>query len=486
MNELEKSELKQSYKLLHQGSIALSRAERQGIRIDEEGLQNSKQELTEKIAQEEEKFYNTKFYKEWKESRDGQEPNYNSNPQLKEFLYKVKGYTPFKYTDTGKKEVKEQGYSDKGSTDEESLRELNIKALNHILYIRKLKKIRDTYIAQFEREIVRGYIHPFYNLHIARTYRSSSSYINSQNIPNRDPEGKKYVKGLVIPRPGHLLVEADYSSLEVVAGACTHKDPTMLSYLREGGDMHKDVCKQIFEIEDEDTHTDWFHYLRKATKNSFVFPQFYGDYFGNNAHSFCSWLKLPRKRFKPGQGIELEEGYTIADHLREIGIKTYQDLMDKLETIQDDFWSNRFPVYAKWREDKWEEYKQNGYITSLTGFMFQGAMRKNDTANYPIQSIAFHILLKSFILLNDLMVKEGWDSRLIGQVHDSIIMDVHPDEFDYVLEKVREVTTEWVPQMWKWIIAPLSIEFEVSEIDGNWSLMYEIVQNEEGRWVKNE
>lgn len=468
MNYLKKPTLADSYKLLHQGTIALANAEMQGLRIDIDYVREQREKLTQEIVDTENRFRSTRFYKDWVKSRNGKEPNYNSNPQVKKYLYEVKGYTPAKYTGKGKTELKEYGRSDKGSTDEEALKELGIKELDYILRIRKLKKIRDTYLENIERETVRGYLHPMNNLHTARTFRSSVSFPNTQNIPSRDPEAMKIVRSAIYPRPGHQLMEVDYKSLEVSIAACINQDPTMLKYLREGGDMHKDIGEEIFKLEIDKT-TKWGDTLRKATKNGFVFPQFYGDYFGNNAIHLCQWVGLPKnKRFRPGQGIELEKG-TIADHLRENGIKTFQDFVNHLEDMQEDLWENRFPVYADWKEKIWQFYKDNGYIESPTGFRFTGAMRKNDTSNYPIQASAFHVLLKSFTELDWIMRSEGWDTKLIGQIHDSIIIDVLPSERDYVIEKVKQVTTKKVPKEWPWIIVPLNVEFEICPVDGSWA-----------------
>ena len=67
------------------------------------------------------------------------------------------------------------------------------------------------------------------------------------------------------------------------------------------------------------------------------------------------------------------------------------------------------------------------------------------------------------------MQKENWDSRLIGQIHDSILLDVHPDELEHVIETVRRVATVELPKMWKWIIVPLAVEVDVSPVDGSWA-----------------
>ena len=77
---------------------------------------------------------------------------------------------------------------DQGSTDEETLRRLDVPGLDLILSIRKLTKIKTTYLGAFAREQYNGFIHPSFNLHNVRTYRSSSDGPNFQNIPKRDKE----------------------------------------------------------------------------------------------------------------------------------------------------------------------------------------------------------------------------------------------------------------------------------------------------------
>lgn len=478
---LEKPQLQQAYKLLHQGSLAFSFMQRQGMRVDVSLLKQKKQQITEEIEKEQSKFKASEFYKEWKSFRKGEEPNYNSPKQLKDFLYGHKKLQPSKYTDTGKKELKEQGFSDQGSTDKEALRELNIKGLNKIIRIKELLKIRDTYLENIEKEVVDGFIYPFFSLNIARTYRGSSFNPNGQNFPKRNAFAAEVVRSCLVPREGHLLLEADFKSLEVVAGCCVHKDPNMLSYLRKGGDMHKDIAKEIFFMTEEDVKKDGFGYLRSCVKNAFVFPQFYGDYYGSNARDVCKWLGLPRKRFIPGSGVEVG-GIPIADHLRSVrssefpkGVRNFHELMSHLEDMQENLWRNRFPVYAKWRRQIWEQYKRDGYIDSLTGFRFKGLMKPKDTYNYPIQSIAFHMLLKSLIkVINSYLKKGGWKSKIILQIHDSMLFDVYPSELDYLVDLVESITTRWLLRQWPWIIAPLNIEFEMSEINGNWYNMSKI------------
>lgn len=152
-----------AYNLIHNGILSFSKAEQAGIRVDVDYCQKKKDKLAKRIARAEEKLKKSDLVKDWKR-RYGQKFNMNSDYQLGYMLYKVQGIEPPKTTPSGA-----------GSTDEETLKQLNISDLNYILEIRKLKKIKDTYLDAFTREAVNGYIHPFFNLHTARTYRSSSS-----------------------------------------------------------------------------------------------------------------------------------------------------------------------------------------------------------------------------------------------------------------------------------------------------------------------
>ncbi|MFP4018663.1 MAG: DNA polymerase, partial [Bacteroidales bacterium] len=206
----------EAYELLHDGTLALAKAERQGIRFDEGKALQFKERLSKKIEILEKKFYETEFFKNWQKS-SSKTVNIYSNPQLGHYLYDVLEIEPVAFTK-----------SKKGSTSETALKELEIKDINYIIKIRKLKKIRDTYLESFLRESVGGYIHPSFNLHIARTFRSSSNNPNFQNIPKREQEARKITRQCLFPRPGHQLMEIDYGQLEVRIAACYNQDPKLI------------------------------------------------------------------------------------------------------------------------------------------------------------------------------------------------------------------------------------------------------------------
>lgn len=448
-----------AYHLMHKGILALARAEQQGMRIDVDYCKRKTAHLTRKIEYCENQFKQSELATTWRKAYGGH-TNYNSDPQLGRILYEVMGLEPYKETATGK-----------GSTDEEALTMLEMPELNKLLETRKLRKVRDTYLGAFIREQVDGVMRPFFNLHTVITGRSSSNSPNFQNIPKRDKRSMQICRRAIKPRPGHQLLEVDFSQLEVSIAFCYHKDPVMQKYLIDpASDMHGDMAAQIFMLDDFDKNLPEHKYLRDATKNGFVFPQFYGDYHGNNAASLCKWVQLPHHRWKKGQGVKLPGGIHISDHLISKGIKSYEQFVQHLKKIEDDFWGRRFRVYQKWKDIWLNQYKQNGYFDMLTGFRCSGVIQKNEVINYPVQGAAFHCLLWSFIEIDRISQEEEWRSRLIGQIHDAAVLDVHPDELEHVGRTIKRVTCRDLPKAWDWIVIPLDVDAKLCPVDESWAV----------------
>jgi hypothetical protein len=233
--------------------------------------------------------------------------------------------------------------------------------------------------------------------------------------------------------------------------------------------MHRDMMEQIFKIKHDGS--EQHAYLRAAAKNGFVFPEFYGDYYINCANYMaCKWGQLPNGIFKDDTGVPVDSGgTTLGRHLRNQGIKSIRSFENHLKIIEDDFWENRFPDYAKWKRRQWNLYKRHGYVDLLTGFRCYGVMGKNDAGNYPVQGAAFHCLLWSFIQLDQELQIGNYDTKLIGQIHDSMLLDTNPAELTEISKLVHEITTQRLPKAWSWIIVPLEIDAEICPIDGSWA-----------------
>jgi DNA polymerase I len=470
----------EAYQLFHNGIFALARAEMQGFRVDVEYVKRKLNFLQRKIERFEHKFKESEFFQDWQKHTKGK-VNINSGIQLGHFLYTVKGITPVKYTKGGK-----TGESKKGSTDEEALKQLEIPELDLLLEKGKIKKSIDV-LSGFYNEQVDGIIHPFYNLHLVRTFRSSADSPNFQNIPIRDAEMQKLCRSALFPRKGHQLLEVDFGQLEVRISYCYNKDEK-LGYDILHGDMHTDMAKEIFMIDNFDKNKPGHKLLRQAAKNGFVFAEFYGDYYKNTAENLANnWGKLPKTgKWKYGQGPIVDEmgkpfkPYYLSDHLISKGIKEFGSVkktekgwvatgfMKHIKEIEENFWNVRYKQYKQWKIDWFEEYQKKGYFDLYTGFRCSGVMNKKEVSNYPIQGAAFHCLLWCLIQLDKFIINNNLDSKIIGQVHDSLIIDVNSKELKLISKAVHKITTIDLPKHWDWIDIPLEVDADLAPVDGSW------------------
>lgn len=419
------------------GNICLAKIQENGIVIDLSKMESIKVNISEKLKIIEEKIYNSEEVKKWDKDEVF---NFNSSKQLAHLLFDIL-------------KVKNISYTDKGSIamDVDALSKIKIPLTNLILRYRKWYKILNTYISQFEQEQVGGYIKPFFNLCNVSSYRSSSQNPNFQNIPKRDKEVKNLIRGFLIPRQGNFLVEYDYKSMEVMIMACYSKDENLINYLFDkNSDMHKDIAKQIF-LKEEITKEERF-----LAKNGFVFPVFYGSYFEQTAPEI--WEKMP---------------VDSKDYLKQKGIKKFVDFKEHIKQVENDFWFNRFKGILEWKKEQWNFYLKNGYIELKTGFRCSGVMGRKEVVNYPIQGSAFHCLLWTLIQVNKLMERKRMKSKIIGQIHDAIVIDVVPEEEKEVDYLIWNYGTQKIREFWEWLIIPLQIEKEKSEINGCWAEMKE-------------
>lgn len=443
--------LKDAYDLFHKGTLALIDMEKNGFLIDRKYYIRESKRLAKEQFELLEKIKKDPIFRPWLKKYKSAF-NLNSPDQLRWFLYEELGLKAAKESNKGN-----------ASTDEEALEKLNMPELTALIRIRKIDKIRNTYIKNFLNESVNDIIHPNYNLHIPATYRSSSSAPNFQNIPIRNPEIGPLLRGGIIPRPGCQIAEVDYGAIEVAISACYHKDPNMIKYIEDSStDMHRDTCKDIFLLKDH----EWTKEIRGIAKNKFVFPQFYGDYYGSCAKALWEFT----------ENLKLKDGTPVHVHLKQKGIKNYQAFEEHVRKAEDIFWNERFGVYNDWRKRQFRLYKQKGSLNTKIGFKFSTIMDWKQCSNYPIQGTAFHCLLWSLIQVNQFIKVKGLKSFLMGQIHDSMVLNIYPEERDYLLKFITWVSTIKIREAFKWINVPLKVEAEVTGIDEPWSMKkkYEI------------
>lgn len=445
--------LKEANKFLLDGICALSQVESNGIHIDinylkqtGETIKKKKEELLDALASD-------KIIKHWKK-RYGSEFNLNSPVQLSYILFDHMELEPPKTTSTGRPAMD-------AAILEELADNSDIPMLHQIMELRKLEKAEGTYLKGILRETSEdGYLHPFFYLHTAVTYRSSSASINFQNVPTRNKMVKEMIRGAFLPRKGHKILELDFKGAEVSVACCYHKDPAMKAYLCDPTkDMHRDMAQQLYCLGDD----EWNKPIRQAAKNKFVFPEFYGSYYKQVAPDL--WKYVIMNKCKVGKN---QDGPDVITHLKQHKIKNLDAFIDHVQKIEDHFWHKRFPVYSKWKEDWLEAYARNGYMDTFTGFRISGPLSRNDIINYPVQGSAFHCLLWCLTQMQAWLVRRKMQSKIVGQIHDSMVIDLDPAEEDAVLRKAQQLVQIRLPQYWDWIYIPLTIEAEITGIGEAW------------------
>lgn len=449
----------EGYQLLHEGAIALSQVEANGIRIDVPLLNKTKEKLTSDIRGLRKELQSDNIWRMW-QKRYGGKANLTSRPQLAEMLHVQLDYEVEEMTETGRP-----------SMDEETLQKFDNPFVDKLVRLQRYEKALGTFLKGIEKEVVDDRLHPVFNLHTVQTYRSSSDSPNFQNQPVRDKEIAKLIRQHFIASPDSVLVENDFKGIEVGVSACYHHDKNFISYIKTPGkDMHGDMAAQIYFLDPA-----WIKKSGKdhryGAKNKFVFPQFYGDYYVSCAKSLWEWC-TKGKLLGP-------EGQPLLQHLKSKGIhklgacdpdeRPEQGTFERhIQEVENDFWNNRFRGYGQWRKDWYNDYLRKGYFDLLTGFRVQGDFRRNQVTNYPVQGSAFHCLLWTLIRVNKLLRKYKMRSKVVGQIHDSLIGDVLEKELRNYLELVEKTVTVDLRKAYEWLCVPLEIEYEIAPRLGSW------------------
>lgn len=451
----------EAYKLLHSGVLALSDVEANGMRVDVKYLHKTMADVKQTIGKLEDKLHKSKLWKNWRKEF-GTKANLGSREQLAHMVFNVMGYENTVGVTEASTEEKVRWKADKAAFDN-----VDHPFVKEYLRNEKLKKAHGTYLKGILRELVGDILRPCFDLYKVRTYRSSCSAPNFQNIPVRDPLIKELIRKCFIARDGHQLIENDFGGIEVRCAACYHKDKVIIDYLTGGGDMHRDFAADLFMCK-PDKVSDAARYV---AKNMFVFPEFYGSYYalvGPAQWAAMENLKLdvdgiPMREWMAKKGItKLGE---VDPTTKRPAIGTY---LDHVRKIEKKMWDVRFTIYRDWKKKWYNDYLKEGGYHTLTGFRIEGHYGRNDVINHPVQGTAFHWLLWTLIELNKWLKKEKMRSMIVGQVHDSINSDVHCDERDAYIAKVQELTSDGLRNHWKWINVPVVIECEESPPGGSW------------------
>jgi DNA polymerase I-like protein with 3'-5' exonuclease and polymerase domains len=464
----------EAYQLLHDGCVALAEVEKAGMPVDLEYCARESKRTLMRAGRLKEDIMDSDTGKLWKRIY-GPRLNFNSPNQMRHIFFNILKLEPVGYTETGRPSLDAQ------SLDIMQTR-YHLPFVQDFIRMKKLLKAEGTYLRALSSEAVDGVVHPFFSLHTVRSYRSSSSNPNFQNLPLRDPEMGNLVRGAIRAPEGYCIVENDYSGMEVGIGACSHRDRGMIEYITDKTkDMHRDSAMDLFKLEEHQVHKN----IRQATKGGFVFPQFYGSYYIECAKNLFETVGQ--------QNLTLTDGTPLREHMERVGLGELGACNPEEPTINGTFeahvqdverilWEERFPVFAHWRREIYDFYKDNLYFDSPTGFRYEGYFRRNEVINFGTQGSAFHCLLKAVIKLVGTLSKREMKTKVIGQIHDSIVALVHMDELQLYLDLVYEIMAKWVKKEWEWIIVPLEVDADVAPEGGSWAQKAEWVKTD-GVWA---
>lgn len=444
-------QVKDAFKLLMRGEKALTAVSANGMRVDVDYFKKQHAVIGAECEALKEKFlHGTDLGRFWLK-KYGYSTNIDSSSQIRETL-KDFGFDKFKVSEKGNLSV-----------DKTVIEKLPEDAADLLLKRDQLKILWQSLIKGIIREVDNdGFIHPIFNLHTVKTYRGSCDSPNLQQMPKHNEYQKHIVRSGFYPRtPDRQLMEIDLQSAEVTVGCCLHKDPAMLDFLHNpNSDMHKTVAKKFYNIPDELMNKT----IRNSVKGRFVFASFYGASYESIGKALWEYIYE--------QNPALADGTPLAEHMAKQGVINQQTCLQHAEAIFDWYWNDLFHDYGAWKEEVWQIYKKQGYLDFPTGFRAVNKMTKTQAMNIIIQGSTFHLLLNTMVNLVERMAKYKLESKVIGEIHDSVVLDVVPNEIPTITELYIE-SQDAVRKEWTWLIHPVNADADLGAVGGNWCSMQE-------------
>ena len=246
---------------------------------------------------------------------------------------------------------------------------------------------------------------------IAQTGRISSTNPNLQNIPIRTEEGRLIRKAFV-PSEGNMLLDADYSQIELRVLADLANDEVMLDAFKHGADIHRKTASEVFKV-DFDKVTSLQRSNAKAVN--------FGIVYGIGDYSLSKDLHITRKEAK-----EYIENY----------LDTYKGIKQYMEDIVAIGKEKGYVETIMNRRRYIPELKSKNYNVRSFG--------ERVALNTPIQGSAADIIKVAMVKFYNRLNEEKLKAKLILQVHDELIVDCPKDEREKVLEIMKDVMTHAV------------------------------------------
>ena len=371
--------------------------EKEGICIDAGALKEYGTQLSGSIIELEKKIHEAA----------GEDFNINSPKQLGVILFEKLGLPNGKKTKTG--------YSTSADVLEKLAGEYPI--VKDILEYRQLSKLKSTYADGLGNCIgADGKIHTSFNQTITATGRLSSTEPNLQNIPIRIELGR-LIRKVFLPMPGNVFVDSDYSQIELRILAHMSGDEKLIEAYNSGQDIHSTTASQVFHVPFEEV-TPLLRRNAKAVN--------FGIVYGISAFGLSQDLDISRKEAQE----YIDRYFETYPKIKEFIDKTVEDAKAEGKTTT---------IYGRIRP-----------IPELASSNFmQRQFGERVAMNAPIQGTAADIIKIAMIRVHDRLIREGYASRLILQVHDELLIETKESEKDAVIaileEEMRQVATLSVP-----------------------------------------
>ncbi|RQR35745.1 DNA polymerase I [Burkholderia sp. Bp9143] len=370
-------------------SLVLRKMERTGVLIDDARLQAQSSEIATRLIELEGQAYELA----------GGEFNLGSPKQIGQIFFEKLQLPVVKKTPSGAP-----------STDEEVLQKLaeDYPLPKLLLEHRGLSKLKSTYTDKLPRMVnpATGRVHTNYAQAVAVTGRLASNDPNLQNIPVRTAEGRR-IREAFIASPGHRIVSADYSQIELRIMAHISGDASLLRAFSQGEDIHRATAAEVFGVTPLEVNSDQRRIAKVIN---------FGLIYGMSAFGLASNLGITRDAAK----------------------------------LYIDRYFARYPGVAQYMEDTRAVAKEKGYVETVFGRRLwlpeinggNGPRRQaaeRAAINAPMQGTAADLIKLSMIAVDDWLTRDRLASRMIMQVHDELVLEVPDDELSLVREKLPEM-----------------------------------------------
>ncbi|CAM3970794.1 DNA polymerase I [Flavobacterium weaverense] len=391
----------------------LAAMELEGINLDVPFLAAMSDEMAKESNALEQKIYETA----------GETFNLASPKQLGDVLFdKMKiGGTKQKKTKTGQYATGEEVLSFLANDNE---------IVRDILEWRQMVKLQSTYIDALPNQVdeITGRVHTDYMQTVAATGRLSSTNPNLQNIPIRTEKGRLIRKAFIARDKNYTILSADYSQIELRIIAALSGEENMILAFKNNEDIHKSTAAKVFNVPLEE--------VSKEQRSNAKTVNF-GIIYGVSAFGLSNQTSLSRK-----ESADLIEAYYAT-----------------------------YPKLKSYMAEQVDFARENGYVQTVLGrrrylkdinsanMMVKSGAERN-AVNAPIQGSAADIIKIAMINIHKKLSEENWKSKMLLQVHDELVFDVHNSE----LEKIQPMIKFEMENAFK-LDVPLDVEIGMGK---NW------------------